>query len=300
MQILKENFPKKMRQLQDQISENLKRLDPQIKCQEDAWERTDFVGNKGGGGLTRSFVSDGNLFENAGVNFSLVHGKIDPQFGQQLMGKSDTFWASGTSLIIHPKNPKVPSFHANFRMIQNGDKIWFGGGADLTPYYPYKEDFHYFHSTWSKAFGDDQKKYQEMKKTCDEYFVNKHRGNEMRGVGGIFFDHYNSGDLEEDFSFVSRLADTLVPAYFPLVEKRMKESWTEEDENFQLHRRGRYVEFNLLYDRGTLFGLRTGGRIPSILISLPGRCKFSYDYQPKSGSPHEEMMNYYFPHPWGV
>ena len=177
-------------------------------------------------------------------------------------------------------------------MIQVNDKFWFGGGADLTPYYPHEEDFRHFHGVWKKACGDE---YPKMKEVCDNYFVNKHRGNEMRGVGGIFFDHLNSGNTRSDFEKVVDLSNHFIESYFPIAEKRISEKYTSEDEEFQLHRRGRYVEFNLLHDRGTTFGLRTNGRTDSILISLPARCKFSYAYKPTVGSIHEKMMANYFP-----
>lgn len=204
-------------------------------------------------------------------------------------------WAAGISLIIHPHNPRVPTVHANFRMIKQGPKVWFGGGADLTPYYPHEEDFRHFHQVWKEAAGAD---YPEMKKVCDEYFVNLHRDNEMRGIGGIFFDGFNSGDLAKDFEKVVGLSQHFIRSYFPLVEKRLSEAFTTDDEDFQLHRRGRYVEFNLLHDRGTLFGLKTNGRTDSILISLPARCKFTYQYAPPAGSPHAKMMGYYRPKDW--
>lgn len=291
----KNGFHQFVCELQDQITKEMKRLDPTITLIEDNWQRTDHKGLPGGGGRTRAF--EGAIFENAGVNTSLVHGYIDPKFAQALGGTNDSMWAAGISLIIHPVNPRVPTVHANFRMIQAGEKFWFGGGADLTPYYPHTEDFSYFHGVWKNAlqpFGE----YEKMKKTCDEYFVNHHRQGEMRGIGGFFFDHYNSGDTLKDLSFVKAVADHFIKSYFPIVEKRMHESFTEDDVDFQLHRHGRYVEFNLLHDRGTMFGLKTNGRTDSILISLPKRCKFTYQYQPKAGSKHEEMMKYYYPQEW--
>jgi len=206
-------------------------------------------------------------------------------------------WASGLSLIIHPRNPRVPTVHANFRFIQAGDKYWFGGGADLTPYYPHVEDFVYFHQTW-KDVCTPFNCYEQMKDQCDQYFVNFHRNNEMRGIGGIFFDHHNTGELEKDYQMVISLGEEFIASYFPIVDKRKNESFNEQDEDFMLHRRGRYVEFNLLHDRGTKFGLETKGRTDSILISLPGRCKFTYQYRPDKGSPHEEMNRYYSPKNW--
>lgn len=231
------------------------------------------------------------------MNTSLVHGAVSDDFAKQIGGTNNTMWATGISLIIHPRNPRVPTSHANFRMIQAGDKYWFGGGADLTPYYPHVEDFKYFHNVWKEACGP-YGYYEQWKKTCDEYFVNKHRNNEMRGVGGIFYDHYNSGDLDSDYKMFTEISESFIDSYFPIVEKRKDEAYTEEDEDFQLHRRGRYVEFNLLHDRGTHFGLKSNGRTDSILISLPARCKFSYAYKPKPDSIHNEMMQYYFPKDW--
>ena len=287
----KAEFHQHVLNLQDEITNALKRLDPNIEIISDPWERTDHKGNPGGGGITRAFR--GEVFENAGVNTSKVFGAIDPEFAKKLGGTGDEMWACGISLIIHPRNPKVPTVHANFRMIEAGDKFWFGGGADLTPFYPHKEDFDYFHHTWQSACSPYQC-YELMKKECDRYFVNTHRDGEMRGVSGIFFDHYNTSNLEADFLMVKDLSNHFIKSYFPIVEKRKDEAFTAADEDFQLHRRGRYVEFNLLHDRGTMFGLKTNGRTDSILISLPARAKFSYKYRPIPGSPHEEMMKYYF------
>lgn len=288
-------FSSHVKNLQHKISEKMQDLDIEIELVEDVWKREDFKGNPGGGGITRAF--EGSTFENAGVNTSEVFGAINPEFAKSLKGDGDELWAAGISLIIHPTNPKVPTVHANFRMISQGEVFWFGGGADLTPYYPYEEDFKHFHGVWKKAcapYGF----YDEMKQTCDKYFTNTHRHNEMRGVGGIFFDHYNSGNLEKDFAMVTDLSNHFIESYFPIVEKRMKESYTDADVEFQRHRHGRYVEFNLLHDRGTLFGLKTNGRVDSILISLPKNCMFTYKYQPEEGSPHAKMMEYYYPKEW--
>lgn len=292
---LKQNFVDHVRKLQNQICLELKKIDPSIELVEDLWERKDFAGNEGGGGITRAFTGD--VIENAGVNTSVVFGDISPEFAKRIGSSDGTMWASGISLIIHPRNPKVPTTHANFRMIQAGDRFWFGGGADLTPYYPHLEDFEYFHGIWSKAcapYGH----YESFKKKCDEYFVNKHRNNEMRGVGGIFFDHFNSGNTQEDLEMVKDLSNYFIESYFPLVNKRKDEEFNEEDVDFQLHRRGRYVEFNLLHDRGTMFGLQSNGRTDSILISLPGRVKYSYKYAPRKNGAHERMLKYYFPRDW--
>jgi coproporphyrinogen III oxidase len=289
----KEHFHQHVKLLQDKITQEMRELDPSLVMKEDLWQRNDHSGHPGGGGVTRAF--QGNLFENAGVNTSCVFGKIDPQFAKNLHGSGDEMWAAGISLIIHPRNPRVPTVHANFRMIHQGDQFWFGGGADLTPYFPYEDDFSYFHGIWKKGAGA---KYDEMKKNCDEYFNNSHRGMEMRGIGGIFFDHFHSGNLRQDFNEVCDLSNLFIDSYFPIVKKRMSENWTEEDEDFMLHRRGRYVEFNLLHDRGTLFGLKTNGRVDSILISLPARCKFTYQYHPQKDSLHERMWSYYHPKSW--
>ena len=290
---LKESFHQHVLNLQDQITREIQKLDPGIQITEDPWTRLDHAGQQGGGGRTRAF--SGELFENAGVNTSCVFGKIDPAFATKLQGEGDEMWAAGISLIIHPRNPRVPTVHANFRMIQQGDKTWFGGGADLTPYYPHEDDFRHFHQIWKDVCGE---KYAAMKKECDGYFVNFHRNSEMRGIGGIFFDGFNRGDLQADFKMVIDYSRSFIPSYFPLVERRKDEAFTPEDEDFQLHRHGRYVEFNLLHDRGTHFGLKTNGRTDSILISLPARCKFSYQYAPTPGSVHEKMMANYFPKAW--
>lgn len=291
----KENFVKHVRYLQNQITEKMKELDPSLEIQEDLWERKDFNGEEGGGGITRAF--SGEIFENAGVNTSIVHGAISPEFAKRIGSTDQTMWASGISLIIHPKNPRVPTVHANFRMIQAGEKFWFGGGADLTPFFPNTDDFEFFHKTWKDAcspYGT----YKEFKEKCDTYFVNKHRNDEMRGIGGIFFDHYNTGETATDIEMVKDLSNHFIKSYFPIVEKRVNEEFTADDEDFQLHRRGRYVEFNLLHDRGTMFGLQSNGRTDSILISLPARVKYSYRYAPKENSPHEKMMDFYYPKDW--
>lgn len=291
LEILKTSFHQHVKDLQDKITQEMQSLDRALMMKEDHWNRVDHKGGPGGGGITRAF--EGELFENAGVNTSCVFGAIDPQFAKALTGTGDTMWAAGISLILHPRNPRIPTVHANFRMIHQGGKFWFGGGADLTPYYPHEEDFRHFHGVWKRAAGE---KYEEMKKICDDYFNNTHRGNEMRGIGGIFFDHYNTGDTEKDVGMVKHLSEHFIESYFPIVRKRLNENWTPEDEDFMLHRHGRYVEFNLLHDRGTHFGLKTNGRTDSILISLPARCKYTYQYSPKPGSPHEKMMAYYRPH----
>jgi coproporphyrinogen III oxidase len=297
LQTLKAQFKYFVESLQNEITQAMLTLDPSLKVTNDPWERKDHEGKAGGGGLTR--YHQGEIFESAGVNTSTIFGAIDSQFAAKLPGgeSAKDLWATGISLIIHPRNPRVPTVHANFRMIHQGDKIWLGGGADLTPYYPHIEDFAYFHGVWKAAcapFGC----YEAMKKECDHYFTNHHRGTEMRGIGGIFFDHYFTGDLDKDLQFSKSLAGHFIESYFPIVKKRMHEKWTEVEEDFQLHRRGRYVEFNLLHDRGTLFGLKTNGRVESILISLPPRVKYTYNYRPQEDSPQAEMMKYYQARSW--
>ncbi len=295
----KVRFHTHVKKLQDEITKALFSVDPDMNLIEDKWERADFKELPGGGGITRAF--SGNVIENAGVNTSEVFGAIDPEFAKRLGGTGSDMWAAGISLIIHPRNPRVPTVHANFRMIQAGEKFWFGGGADLTPFYPHEEDFKAFHTTWKKACAP-YGLYQSMKETCDQYFVNAHRkhalGSEMRGIGGIFFDHYNTSDTENDMAMVIDLSQHFIPSYFPILKKRKDEVYDATDEDFQLHRRGRYVEFNLLHDRGTMFGLKTNGRTDSILISLPARAKFTYRYTPPKDSIHEKMMSYYFPKEW--
>ncbi len=295
LETIKNEFCEHVKALQDEITKELFACDAELSLEEDIWKRQDFVGRAGGGGITRAFTGD--IIENAGVNTSLVHGKISPGFSERSGSTDGTMWASGISLIIHPRNPRVPTVHANFRMIQAGDKFWFGGGADLTPFYPHEEDFHYFHQVWKDAL-TPYGHYDEWKKKCDEYFVNAHRDGEMRGIGGFFYDHFNTGDTRADAEMIKDFSQAFIPSYFPIVEKRKNEAYDTDDEDFQLHRRGRYVEFNLLHDRGTMFGLKSNGRTDSILISLPGRCRFSYKYAPKAGSPHEKMMEYYRPFNW--
>ena len=288
-------FHRYVRALQDEITMALFDADPKLHLEEDLWERNDHVGKPGGGGITRAF--SGDIIENAGVNTSMVFGAIDPVFAGKLGGTGESMWAAGISLIIHPRNPRVPTVHANFRMIHAGEKFWFGGGVDLTPFYPHLEDFEYFHKIWKDAI-TPYGHYEEWKKTCDQYFVNTHRNNEMRGIGGFFYDHFNTTDIDADIEMIKDISSNFIDSYFPIVEKRKNEAFDLDDEDFQLHRRGRYVEFNLLHDRGTMFGLKTNGRTDSILISLPGRVKFSYKYKPKVSSVHEKMMEYYFPREW--
>lgn len=284
--------------LQDHICARLIGLDGSGSFQEDAWER-----DGGGGGRTR-VLKGGDVFESAGVNYSRVHGDALPPSATakrpQLEGRS--FLAMGVSLVIHPKNPYVPTSHCNLRFFsthahrKNHEPIWwFGGGFDLTPYYPFEEDILYWHRTAKKAcdpFGEDV--YPRLKKWCDEYFFLKHR-NETRGVGGLFFDDLNEGGFQRCFEFTRSVGDHYLPAYLSIVEKRKDTEFGEREREFQWYRRGRYVEFNLVYDRGTLFGLQSGGRTESILMSLPRHVSWRYDWQPEPGSPEARLYEFLKP-----
>lgn len=280
--------------LQDQICRALEAADGRATFREDVWQRAG-----GGGGRTR-VLENGALFEKAGVNFSAVGGDLPEAFAARVgPGDGREFFATGVSLVLHPHNPYVPTTHANFRFLERGTAGWFGGGADLTPYYPFREDVIHFHRTLKSACDhhEDVADYTHFKQWCDEYFYIRHR-KEMRGVGGIFFDYLKGdvpGGLEAVFSFVREAGEAFLPAYLPIVEARRDHAYGAREREFQLLRRGRYVEFNLVYDRGTTFGLETGGRIESILMSLPTVAGWKYDYQPEPGSPEAEAMTYYQP-----
>lgn len=282
--------------LQDKICQALEQADGKATFREDLWHR-----EGGGGGRTR-VMEGGAIFEKAGVNFSAVAGTLPEQFankiGEGIAGaEGREFFATGVSLVLHPYNPYIPTVHANFRFLEKGKASWFGGGSDLTPYYPFREDVIHFHQTLKEAcdkHGADH--YPRFKKWCDEYFFIKHR-NETRGVGGIFFD-YLRGDTEKIFAFVQDAGEAFLPAYLPIVEKRRDHAYGEREKSFQLIRRGRYAEFNLVYDRGTIFGLETRGRTESILMSLPPLASWVYDYQPVSGSPEAEAWTYFTPQDW--
>jgi coproporphyrinogen III oxidase len=250
------------KELQDRISRAIEDFDGS-HFREDAWAR-----EGGGGGRTR-ILEQGKIFEKAGVNFSLVHGNLPEQFAAKIpMGTGTSFFATGVSLVFHPRSPMVPAVHANFRYLEKGDSAWFGGGTDLTPCYPYTEDATHFHRVIRQACQrHDPGFYPRFKKWCDEYFFLKHR-DEMRGIGGVFFD-YLEGDREKNFAFVRDIGDSFLEAYLPIAKRRMNEPYGDHERQYQLYRRGRYVEFNLLYDRGTIFGLETRGRTESILMSLP-------------------------------
>ena len=288
-------------QLQKNICIALSREDGGQDFIVDDWEREG--GN--GGGITR-VLTDGNVFEQAGVNFSHVTGDQLPVSATahrpELAGRK--FQAMGVSLVIHPKNPKVPTSHANVRFFiatkDNETPVWwFGGGFDLTPYYGNKEDCIHWHTTAKHAcapFGNDT--YNQYKTWCDDYFYIKHR-DEQRGIGGLFFDDLNAEGFSKSFALMKSVGDHYIDAYLPIVRRRKDEPYTEEQRNFQLYRRGRYVEFNLVYDRGTLFGLQTGGRTESILMSLPPVVHFEYNKKIEPNSEEEKLYSYYLkPKDW--
>jgi coproporphyrinogen III oxidase len=279
------------RGLQDGISTAIEELDG-TPFREDFWMRQD-----GGGGRTR-ILENGRVFEKAGVNFSSVHGNLPEEFAAKIpLGSGTSFFAAGVSLVFHPLSPLVPAVHANFRYLEKGSAAWFGGGTDLTPCYPFAEDAAYFHRTLKQACDrHDASHYSRFKKWCDEYFTLKHR-NEMRGVGGVFFD-YLEGDAETNFAFVRDLGDSFLSAYLPIVKRRMDAPYSEHERQYQLYRRGRYVEFNLLYDRGTIFGLETRGRTESILMSLPPLVRWVYDFKPAPGSTEAKALEFYQPKDW--
>jgi coproporphyrinogen III oxidase len=279
------------KELQDRITKAVEDLDG-ISFREDGWSR-----EGGGGGRTR-VLENGNVFEKAGVNFSSVHGDLPEQFASKIpLGSGTAFFATGVSLVFHARSPMVPAVHANFRYLEKGDAQWFGGGSDLTPCYPFAEDAKHFHQVIKAACDrHDPEFYPRFKKWCDEYFTLKHRG-EMRGIGGIFFD-YLEGDREKNFAFVQDAGNSFVDAYLPIVRRRMHEPYGDSEREYQLYRRGRYVEFNLLYDRGTIFGLETRGRTESILMSLPPLVRWAYDFKPNPGSREEKALEFYQPRQW--
>jgi coproporphyrinogen III oxidase len=268
------------------------------------WERPD-----GGGGWAR-ILEGGRVFEKAGVNLSAVHGeKVPPSLARQHPGsEGKPFFATGVSLVLHPRNPFVPAFHANFRYFEVGSDTgeepeiwWFGGGADMTPNYPFEEDPRHFHRTLKElCVRHPQADYRKLKETCDRYFTIRHRG-EMRGVGGIFYDELSpvgEGSFEADLAFTEDGLATLLPAYLPIVERRKDTPFGEREREWQLYRRGRYVEFNLVYDRGTLFGLQTQGNIEAILMSMPPYARWEFDYRPEPGSPEAGMLELLQPRDW--
>ncbi len=281
--------------LQDRIVAGLEQLDGRARFREDSWQR------EGGGGGRSRVLADGSVFEKAGVNFSEVHGQMSEEFAPQVPGEGRDFTACGISLVLHPRSPLIPTVHANFRFLTKGERQWFGGGADLTPFYPFREDVVHFHKVWRDVCKrhEPHVDYTHMKKWCDDYFYLPHRG-EARGVGGIFFD-YLEGDLEALFAFVKDCGDHFLEAYLPIAQRHKDDPYTEQQRAFQEYRRGRYVEFNLLYDRGTIFGLKTGGRTESILMSLPPRVRWEYDFRPEKGSREEELYEVYLkPRDWAT
>jgi coproporphyrinogen III oxidase len=270
---------------------------PPGRFERKAWQRErGEAGEDRGGGVMS--IMRGRVFEKVGVNVSTVFGEFSPEFRKQIPGASEDprFHASGISLVAHMRSPRVPAVHMNTRFIAT-TKAWFGGGADLTPYYPVLSDVLHFHSAWKRACdAHDPTRYARYKKWCDEYFFLPHRG-ETRGVGGIFFDHLHES-LEPDFAFVRACGDAFLDAYLPIVEARKDDAYGERERAFQLMRRGRYVEFNLLYDRGTLFGLKTDGRVESILMSLPPEVRWVYDPHFAEGSEEAQLASWLRPQDW--
>lgn len=298
---MKNKFYSYIQNLQDQIVAGLEAVDGRAKFREDLWERPE-----GGGGRTR-VIENGQVFEKGGVNISAVHGKL-PEAMQKMfnVGEAD-FFACGLSLVMHPKNPMVPTVHANWRYFEMYDtsselstdspKIiqqWFGGGQDLTPYYLVEDDAIHFHQTCKTACDKHNVDfYPKYKKQCDDYFWNAHR-HEARGIGGLFFDYCKATDdmqMEDWFNFVREVGNSFLEAYVPIVEKRKNLSYTSAQRTWQEIRRGRYVEFNLVHDKGTLFGLKTNGRIESILMSLPPHVQWVYDHHAEVGSEEEKLIN---------
>lgn len=296
MSDLFERAAKFFHELQTDICRALAELDGAKEFGADAWQRP------GGGGGVARVLEGGALFEKAGVNWSNVEGDLPAELASHMPGTGTSFRAAGVSLVLHPRSPMVPTTHANFRCIAKGDTIWFGGGADLTPYYFHREDAVHFHQTLAdacdrhKPVGD----YDRFKAWCDEYFFLPHR-NETRGVGGVFFDYLGAkGEHppESVFAFVQDIGQSFIAAYRPIVERRSGDAYGDMERTWQLRRRGRYVEFNLLYDRGTIFGLKTNGRIESILMSLPPLARWDYDISPQPGSPEAELIAHLRATPW--
>ncbi|MGN6195369.1 MAG: oxygen-dependent coproporphyrinogen oxidase [Ginsengibacter sp.] len=291
---IKEDWIEYIESLQNRICSALEACDGKARFIEDQWRRSE-----GGGGKTR-VISDGNVFEKGGVNTSVVFGNVSEAMKIQLKIEGDRWFACGLSLVLHPVNPFVPTVHCNYRMFElynEKDEVidrWFGGGTDLTPYYLFEEDAKHFHQTYKNVCDKfDLSFYPAFKKNCDDYFVNPHRNNERRGIGGIFYDYQKPSenkDVNFWMNFSKACGDAFLPAYLPIVEKRKNSSFTAEQKHWQEIRRGRYVEFNLIHDRGTLFGLKTNGRTESILMSLPPTVRFEYNFQPEKGSEEEKLQ----------
>ena len=291
---MKDQFYNFIKSLQNKISRELEFIDGKAKFNEDLWERPE-----GGGGRTR-IIENGNIIEKGGVNISAVDGHLPKSMQKYFNVGNVDFFACGLSLVIHPFNPMVPTVHANWRYFEMYDKKgnvidqWFGGGQDLTPYYLFEEDVKHFHQICKNVcdlYNPDY--YYKFKKMCDNYFFNSHR-NEARGVGGLFFDYLKkekSFSLEDRFNFVTAVGNSFLDAYIPILKKRMDNNFTSAERNWQEIRRGRYVEFNLVHDKGTLFGLKTNGRIESILMSLPPKVQWQYNYHPKEGSKEKKLLD---------
>lgn len=306
---VKETWINYIHQLQDRICQALEQEDGKARFVEDQWQRAE-----GGGGKTR-VIANGNVFEKGGVNTSVVFGEVSDIMRSQLKIEGKSWFACGLSLVLHPVNPFVPTVHCNYRMFEiyppippeggskenppllqegPGEVRWFGGGTDLTPYYLFEEDAKHFHQTYKNACDAfDTSFYPAFKKECDNYFVNWHRNKERRGIGGIFYDHQRPSaekDVQFWLNFAKTCGDSFLTAYLPIVQKRKHTPYTEQHKHWQEIRRGRYVEFNLVHDRGTLFGLKTNGRIESILMSLPPTVRFEYNYQPQPGSEEDKLL----------
>jgi coproporphyrinogen III oxidase len=299
---VKEQFYKYITQLQEEICSALELADGSSRFITDVWTR-----EEGGGGTSR-VISKGKVFEKGGVNISAVHGELPKQMRETFGVEGSNFFACGLSLVIHPVNPYVPTVHANWRYFElyndEGRVIdtWFGGGSDLTPYYIFEEDGIHFHKTLKAAmdaFGEEL--YPKYKAHCDQYFVNKHRNNEARGIGGVFYDYLRPRDPEDAerlVSFQKANGNAFLAAYLPIVEKRKEHPYSEREVEWQEIRRGRYAEFNLVHDRGTLFGLRTNGRIESILMSMPPRARWEYNYRPAAGTEEARLLEFLKPREW--
>jgi coproporphyrinogen III oxidase len=283
-------------ELQAELCRVLAEADGGSDFTSDAWQRP------GGGGGVARVLEGGALFEKAGVNWSSVEGELPAEIADHMPGQGRSFRACGVSLVLHPRSPMVPTTHANFRCLTKGDALWFGGGADLTPYYFFQDDAVHFHRVLAEAcdrhrpVGD----YDRFKAWCDEYFFLPHR-NETRGVGGVFFDYLGAKaehPPEQVFDFVRDVASAFAQAYLPIAQRRQPMPYGDTERTWQLRRRGRYVEFNLIYDRGTLFGLKTNGRIESILMSLPPLVRWDYDVMAQPGSPEAELLTHLRPTDW--
>lgn len=291
---VKEQWISFIHQLQDDICAAVEKCDGKATFFQDEWQRPE-----GGGGKTR-VIANGDVFEKGGVNTSVVFGDVTEPMRIHLKMNGAKWFACGLSLVLHPMNPFVPTVHCNYRMFElydeHGEVIdrWFGGGTDLTPYYLFDEDARHFHQLHKDACDKyDTSLYELFKKECDNYFVNKHRNNERRGIGGIFYDHRRPTEqkpVQFWMDLAHALGYTFIESYIPIADKRKHTAYTPEHKHWQEIRRGRYTEFNLVHDRGTLFGLRTNGRIESILMSLPPTVRFEYNYQPAAGSEEERLV----------